>query len=164
MSSRKHTFAVLTLIASLTLLAAASLAFAGPTERAEYREKAEPICQQNTQSSDKILKNVKKEVKQGKLRPASLAFAKAAKALKGTLSQLQEVHQPEAESSTLTNWLREISTEVGLFETVSKKLKAGNKNAAEKTVIHLEHNAQLANNIVLDFEFHYCHFETSRFT
>ena len=31
-------------------------------------------------------------------------------------------------------------------------------------MIHLEHNAQLANNIVLDFEFHYCHFEPSRFT
>jgi hypothetical protein len=164
MSSRKHTFAILTLIASLAFLSAVSLAFAGATERAEYKEKVEPICQQNTQANEKILKNVKKEVKQDKLRPAALAFSKAARALKGTLAQLQEVHQPEAESSTLTSWLREVRTEVGLFETVSKKLKAGNKNTAEKTVIHLEHNAQLANNIVLSFEFHYCHFETSRFT
>jgi len=164
MRSRKHTFAVLAMIASLACLCAASLALAAETERAEYVAQVEPICKQNTQANEKILKNVKKEVKQGKLRPAAQSFTKAAGALKGTLAELQKVPQPEADRSTLTSWLREIGTEVGLFEAVSKKLKQGNKNAAEKQVIHLEHNAQLANNLVLGFEFHYCHFETSRFT
>ena len=69
MSSRKHTFAILTLIASVAFLAAASLAFAADAERTEYREKVEPICKQNTQANERILRNVKKEVKQGKLRP-----------------------------------------------------------------------------------------------
>ena len=51
-----------------------------------------------------------------------------------------------------------------MFEKVGKKLKAGDKIGAEKLVILLTHNAELANNTVLDFEFHYCRFNSSKFT
>ena len=90
-----------TLIIALTtaaFLALASLAYAEVT-REEYMAKVEPICERNTKANEKTLHNVKKEVKQGKLKPASLAFTKAAKALKSTHTELEGVTPPEADAA-----------------------------------------------------------------
>ncbi len=84
-------------------------------------------------------------------------------ALKGALAELEAVPRPEADRQTLAKWLGQIKTEVGLFEAVAKKLKQGNKNAAEKMVIKLEHNVEGANDTVLGFEFRYCKANTSKF-
>ena len=155
---------VLVAIAVLGVLSAASLALAAETTRAEYVAAVEPICKANTQANEKILKGVKAEVRKGQLKPASKQFAKAATALKKTLTQLQAVPQPAADQKTLAKWLGYVKTEATLFEKVGKKLKAGDKIGAEKMVVLLTHNAELANNTVLDFEFHYCRFNSSKFT
>ncbi len=84
-------------------------------------------------------------------------------ALKGALAELEAVPRPEADRQTLAKWLGQIKTEVGLFEAVAKKLKQGNKNAAEKMVIKLEHNVEGANDTVLGFEFHWCKANTAKF-
>ncbi len=95
-------------------------------------------------------------------RPAK-QVKKAASALRGALAELERVPQPEADHSTLSKWLGEIKTEVGLFEAVAKKLKQGNKNAAEKMVIKLDHNVEGANDTVLGLEFHWCKANTAKF-
>jgi hypothetical protein len=157
----KKTIALATAAAFLIL---ASFAYAEGISREEYVAKVEPICQVNTKANEKTLRHVKQWVKQGKLKPASLAFTKAAKALKTTHAELEAVPKPEADASTLTKWLGQIKTEIGYFEAVSKKLKQGNKNAAEKMVIKLTHNVELANDTVLGFDFHYCKANTAKFT
>ena len=157
----KKTIALTTAAAFLIL---ASFAYAEGISREEYVAKVEPICQANTKANEKTLKNVKQEVKQGKLKPASLAFTKAAKALKSAHSELEGVTPPEADQTTITKWLGQIKTEIGYFEAVAKKLKQGNKNAAEKMVIKLTHNVELANDTVLGFDFHYCKANTAKFT
>jgi hypothetical protein len=151
-------------IAALAALSAASLALAAETTRAEYVAAVEPICKVNTKANEKILKGVKAEVRKGKLKPASRQFAKAAAALKKTYNQLREVPQPVADQKTLAKWLGYVKKEVGLFEKVARKLKAGDKAGAEKSVIFLTQNAELANDTVLNFEFHYCRFNASKFT
>ena len=151
-------------IAALAVLSAASLALAAETTRAEYVTAVEPICKVNTQANEKILKGVKAEVRKGKLKPASRQFSKAASALKKTLGQLEAVPQPAADQKTLAKWLGYVKKEVGLFEKVANKLKAGDKVGAEKSVIFLTQNAELANDTVLNFEFHYCRFNSSKFT
>ncbi len=88
-----------TLIIALTaaaFLALASLAYA-EVSREEYVAKVEPICEKNTKANEATLHNVKAEVKQGKLKPASVAFTKAAKALKSTHAELEAVTPPEAD-------------------------------------------------------------------
>ena len=155
---------VLVAIAVLGVLSAASLALAAETTRAEYVAAVEPICKANTQANEKILKGVKAEVRKGQLKPASKQFAKAATALKKTLTQLKAVPQPAADQKTLAKWLGYVKTEATLFEKVGNKLKAGDKIGAEKMVVLLTHNAELANDTVLDFEFHYCRFNSSKFT
>lgn len=145
-------------------LATASLAMATETTRAEYAATVEPICKANTQANERILKGVKTEVKQGKLKLAAQRFAKASTALKKTLTQLKAVPQPAADQARLTTWLGYVKTEAELFQSTSKKLASGDKMGAQAMVIRLTHNANLANNQVLAFDFTYCRFEPSKFS
>jgi hypothetical protein len=145
-------------------LAGASLASAAEVTRESYVAAVEPICQANTKANEKILKGVKSEVKAGKLAPAGASLLKAASALKKTYGQLLAVPQPAADAPKLTKWLGYVKEEASLFEQAGKALKAGQKTKAQKIVIQLTHNANLANSQVFAFDFHYCKFEPSKFT
>src|SRR5438445_13040205 len=116
----------LTTIAAFGLIV--SLAWAEEVTRAEYVARVEPICKVNAKANERILKNVRKEVKQGKLALAGRQFIKAAKALKKTYLELKAVPQPTADQARLTKWLGYVKTEVTLFEEAGKALKAGKKN------------------------------------
>jgi hypothetical protein len=149
-------------VAALALVT--SLASAGEVTRDSYREAVEPICQANTQANERILAGVRAEVKSGRLTPAAAQFTRAAAALKQTQRQLAAVPQPPPDRAKLTKWLTAVKLEAALFERIAAQLRAGNKQAAEHTVVKLTSNADQANNQVLAFEFHYCRFEPSRFT
>jgi hypothetical protein len=146
------------------LPAAAPLAAAAEVTRDSYREAVEPICKSNTKANERIFRGVCAEVRHNELKPAAIQFERAAKALRRTLAELKAVPQPSADQAKLTKWLGKVKEEVGLFAAVAAKLRAGNKAAAEEKVVRLTHNANLANNVVIVFEFNYCRFEPSRFT
>jgi hypothetical protein len=143
---------------------AAPLAQAEEITRESYKEAVEPICKVNTQANERLLKGVRKLVKQGKLKAAATRFFRASTALNKTVKELRAVPQPPADEAKLGKWLKTIGVEVTLFRKVGKKLKAGDKNGALAMQIRLEHNANVANNQVLGFEFHYCRFDTSKFS
>lgn len=156
---------VLTLaVTAAIFLSLLALASAAEVTRETYVASVEPICKANTQANEKILKGVKSEVKAGKLAPAAVQFTKAAAALKKTLAQLEAVPQPSADRPKLTKWLGYIATEAELFESTAKKLKAGDKTGAQRMAILLTHDANLANDEVLAFDFHYCRVEPSKFS
>jgi hypothetical protein len=159
-AARYLTAAALLLLAVLTVNSARG----AEVTRASYREAVEPICKSNTQANERILKGVRAEVRHNELKPAAIQFERAAKALGRTLAQLKAVPQPSADQAKLTKWLGKVKEEVGLFAAVAAKLRAGHKAAAEEKVVRLTHNANLANNVVIVFEFQYCRFEPSRFT
>src|SRR5690349_12050487 len=153
------------LLAGLVVLLAAAPSFATTeSERTAYREQVEPICQQNTEANEKILKGVRKEVKRGELKKASRQLFAAAKALKRTREQLLKVPKPAEDATRLTKWLKDVKVEVELLEGTGRKLAKGEKNAAQKMVVRLDSNARKTNNLVLVYEFHYCRFEPSKFT
>lgn len=154
----------LILTALAVTLTAASLAAAAEQTRESYVAAVEPICKTNTQANEKILDGVRQEVKAGKLAPAGTAFLKAAAALKKTYAQLAAVPQPPADAAKLTKWLSYVKEEGQLFEKAGKALKAGEKAKAQTMVVELTHNANLANQQVIAFDFHYCEFEPSKFT
>jgi hypothetical protein len=163
LSIKTKTLMSLGLAGVFALLACCSLAFAAETTRSEYVAVVEPICKANTNANERILHNVKREVIQGKLKPAAAALAKASKALDATYAQLRAVPQPAADTSTLTKWLGEVKHGAALFAETAGALRVGNKAKASKDESKLTHNAVLANDTVMFFEFHYCHFEPSRF-
>jgi hypothetical protein len=70
------------------LIAAVPFAFAAEEVTKEsYVASVEPICQANTKANERILKNVKAEVRAGELAPAAASFLKAASALKKTWTE-----------------------------------------------------------------------------
>jgi hypothetical protein len=161
MPIRLTAFGALVLV---SLALATSLAAAAEVTRDSYREAVEPICKSDTQANERIFAGVKREVRQGRLKPAALKFAKAAAALKSAIDQIQKVPAPAADAARLSKWLGKISNEAGYFEAVSKKLRSGDKAGAEHLVNKLTTEAGAANNVVIPFEFTYCRLEPSRFT
>jgi hypothetical protein len=148
----------------LFLLAFAGLAVAAETNRDEYKDAVEPICQKNKQESEKFLKGVKSLVKKDKLKPAGTDFSKAAGALEKAEKQLAAVPQPTADEAKLGKWLTDIKGEVKLMREIASKFKAGNKSKGTSLVVKLEHNATTANNLVIAFQFNYCKIDPSKFS
>jgi hypothetical protein len=153
----------LLLVPVLCLAAGCALALAAETTRAEYVAKVEPICKANTKANERVLMGVRKEVKEGQLKPAASQFARAATALKRALGQLRAVPQPLADKARLAQWLGYVKGEVELFEATAADLKAGRQSAAERNSAKLSREANLANDQVLPFEFEYCRAEPSKF-
>ena len=153
---------------ALSLTAALLLAIAAPAAMAltrdEYKANVEPICKKNSEANDKILKTVRKEVKEDKLKTAGAKFIKASNALKTTYNELKAVEQPAEDAAKLTKWLGYVKTEADLFKSAGNALKAGNKSKAQKFVNKLTQNANKANAEVLAFNFRYCKFEPSKYT
>jgi hypothetical protein len=150
-------------IVGVLLLAGAASALALEPEAQTYKEEVEPICKRNTEANETILKGVRKNVKEGKLKKASRQLLAAAKALKHTREQLLKVPKPAADAARLTKWLKGVKTEAELLEAAGRKLAKGEKNGATKMVIRLEANARQTNNLVLDYQFRYCKFQPGKF-
>lgn len=165
MKRRPGTITAAAALGALLLLLASSIAFAADLaeERRAYKAQAEPICKQNREANERVLKGVKKNISAGKLKLAATQFAKGAAALKTARRQLATVPKPPADDARLTKWLGFIKTEVELFEKVSRKLKAGDKRGAQRMAILLTSTANKANNTVLPYEFNYCRVEPSKF-
>jgi len=155
---------LLAALAGAALILLSSTAVAAEQTREGYVAAVEPICKANTKANERILSGVRKQVKEGELKAAGVQFSKAAKALKKTIGELKAVPQPSADAARLGKWLSLVKTEADLFEAVATKLKAGEKTAAQAMVVRLTHNANLANNQVLAFEFTNCRLEPSKFT
>src|SRR5690348_18004047 len=113
----------LSLTAMLLFAVAAPLALA--ITRDEYKAQVEPICKKNSEANDKILKTVRKEVKENKLKTAGAKFIKASTALKKTYNELKAVEQPAEDTAKLTKWLGYVKKEAELFNSGGKALKAG---------------------------------------
>lgn len=148
----------------LLLLSVASLAFADlAEERVAYKTQVEPICKRNREANERVLKGVKTNIKKGKLKLAARQFSKGAAALKKARAQLAAVPKPAEDTARLTKWLGYIKTEIGLFEKVSKKLKAGDKRGAQRIALQISPTVNRANTTVLPYEFKYCRVDTSQF-
>ncbi len=161
----KKSFGVLgALVLIFSMLALPFAQAAEEVTRESYKEAVEPICKTNVQANERLLKNVRAEVKAGKLKSAATQFTKAAAALNKAIKKLKAVPQPAADQAKLGKWLKNIEEEEGFFLQIAKKLKAGDKNGATAMQIRLSHTANVANNQVLAFEFRYCKVEPSKFT
>ncbi len=150
-------------VLAVVMATAVPLAFGAEPTKESYVAEVEPICETNTKANEKILKNVKSQVKAGKLTPAGASLIKAAAALKTTYNELSAVPKPPADTAKLTKWLGYVKTEATLFEKAGKLLKEGKKAPAQQMVSKLSRNANLANFEVISYSFHYCKFEPSKF-
>jgi hypothetical protein len=156
---------IATVLGSLVVaMVLAASAFAAEVSRDEYKAAAEPICQKSAKENERILANVRKEVKTGKLKPAAAKFAQASKVQANGLKQLEALPQPVADEARLAKWLSYLKIEAELFATAGRKLNSGDKAGAEHITAKIAQNANKANVQVLPFEFRYCRQEPSKYT
>lgn len=152
-------------LACAALLAGAALAATeSPTPRETYKEQAEPICKTNTKANERILSGVRKEIRQGKLGLAAGQFKRAATAFGKATRELAAIPKPTADEARLNKWLGLLGKEKQILGEIGKALKAGKKAKAQRLSVQLTRNGNTANNTVLEFEFHYCRIESSRFS
>jgi len=162
----RGTLRIAVLVAAATLLLAAGVPAGAetPPSRAEYVSQVEPICEANTIANKRILKDVRKKVKAGKLDAAGAQFIHASAAFGATVGKLSEVPRPPADDERLLKWF----TFLGIVQTNLHKLgtalKAGEKIKATHESIRVERSSNAANNVGFVFEFHYCRITPSRFT
>ncbi len=156
---------IATVLGSLVVaMVLAASAFAAEVSRDEYRAAAEPICKTSAKENERILANVRKEVKTGKLKLAAAKFAQASKQQSAALKQLEALPQPAADEARLGKWLSYLKIEAELFASAGRKLNAGDKAGAEHITSKIAQNANKANLQVLPFEFRYCRQEPSKYT
>jgi hypothetical protein len=154
-------------IAAATLLLATSApagAETPPPGRAEYVEQVEPICEANTIANKRILKDVRKKVKAGKLGEAGAQFIHASAAFGATVGKLSEVPRPPADDERLLKWFKFLGIVKTNLRKLGVALKAGEKIKATHESIRVERSSNAANNVGFVFEFHYCRITPSRFT
>jgi hypothetical protein len=152
---------VLWLVATAVLVAAVPV-LAAEISPDEYKARVEPICKAN-KPKEEILRNVRREVREEKLKKASRQIATAAAALNQTYLKLTQVPRPGEDALRLTKWLKGIKTEVELLKATGRKLANGEKSAAGRLAIRLKNNATKTNNEVLGYEFRYCRVDPGKF-
>lgn len=155
---------MLALFGLVALCLGVASAAAAEVSRDSYREAVEPICKANTEANQRILKGVRAEVRRGELKLAAAQFDEAGNALRKAVRRLAGVPRPPADRSRLAEWLGDIKGEAALFERIAAKLRGGDKGGAQRLVLVLTRDANLANNLVIPFEFEYCRLEPGRFT
>lgn len=165
-SVKKTSLPLLGLAVLVALLAAVPVALAaeeGEITRDEYIAKVEPICANSTKSNSQILKGVKEQVKQDKLKTAGTRFVRAAGVLDKSTAQIAQVPQPAADAAKLDKWTGYLKSEGTFLRLIGKALKSGNKYKAQKLAVKLNKNNNQANNTVISFGFKECRIDSSRF-
>ena len=155
--------ALLSAAAALLLAASAGAGETGPS-RAEYVSQVEPICEANTVTNKRILKNVQAKVRNGRLREAGAQFIHASAAFGSTVDKLSAVSRPPEDDARLLRWLDRLRVVQANLRNIGKALKAEDKIRAAHERIRVERSANAANNIGFVFEFRYCRITPSRFT
>lgn len=158
------TVAVGAAVLGVALVAAVALASTSPTQtRESYVASVEPICKTNTKANERILANVRSDIKKGKLKLAGTQFGKASEAFGKATKQIAAVPQPSADAAKLAKWIGYLGDETKLLGEIGKALKAEKKTRAQELLVRAEAASRQANNTVVSFEFHYCVINQSKF-
>jgi hypothetical protein len=130
-------------------------------ERREYKVQVEPICKQNAEESDDILKGVRQKANEGKLGPAGRQFTRAAVALRRALVRIKRVPKPPSYVDKLTEWHQRVGDEATLLQKIGEALKERKRRRADALGAQLAAGARLTNALVVSFGFRYCRFENT---
>ncbi|MFL5900836.1 MAG: hypothetical protein ACJ75S_06520 [Solirubrobacterales bacterium] len=162
----RGTLRIAVLIAAATLLLAGIAHAEGeaPPSRAEYVSQVEPICEANTIANKRILKDVRKKAKAGKLDAAGAQFIHSSAAFGITVGKLSEVPRPPADDERLLKWFKFLGIVQANLRKLGVALKADERVKAAHESIRVERSSNAANNVGFIFEFHYCRITPSRFT
>ena len=139
------------------------VAMSADDSRAEYVEQGEPICKANTIASRDILRGIRQDIREGKLKRAGGKFQRAARALERTIQSLEQLERPSEDTTILARWFEQLNDEAALLKRVAKQLKAEKTANLGRYILEIRHTANKANNVVLTFGFEYCLLQPARY-
>jgi hypothetical protein len=144
------------------VFAAAATAAEAPT-REEYVTQLEGICKPGAEATQRAMKGARADVRAERLGVAAGKFAQATSIFGSTLKRISAVPRPAADGAKLTKWFGYLKNQHSYLERITAKLRAGQGISAQRLITRFIHNGNLANNVVLAFEFNYCSFKFSRY-
>jgi hypothetical protein len=139
------------------------VAMSADVSRAEYVAQSEPICKANTIASRDILRGIRQDIRDSKLKRAGGKFQRAARALERTIQSLEQLERPSEDSTILARWFEQLNDEATLLDRVAKQLKAEKTSNLGRYILEIRHTANKANNVVLTFGFEYCLLQPARY-
>jgi hypothetical protein len=148
----------------LATIALAPLALgAEDAAKAEYVARAEPICQANTEASQRILAGASDRVKAKKLKKAGSQFVRAATAFGKAIGEIAAIPRPAAEATRLGKWIAHLRLVEGYLRKTGEELMRGDRRQATVDFIKTRSAANAANNVIYNFEFHDCRITGAKF-
>ncbi|HEY8082382.1 MAG TPA: hypothetical protein VIE64_02340 [Solirubrobacterales bacterium] len=156
----------LAILAALVVMVPTAMAAEDPAvveARKVYREQVEPICKKSTEDNSRVLKGVEAQVNNGALVPAGKRFIRASNIFGTAVAKLAKVPRPSADASTLKEWIGYLTEERSLLQKIGQALKAKKENKARTFATSLNRTNKKANNAVIEFEFHHCEIDSSKF-
>jgi hypothetical protein len=159
-----HGWRIVPFLAFAILLAAVTGAMAaeGPS-RTEYVAQLESICKPRAEATQVAMQGAKADLKAERLAVAAGKFAKASKIFGGTVQKIAAVPRPPADAAKLATWFTYLNNQESYLQQITAQLKAGRAIPAQRLTARFIHNGNLANNVVIAFDFNYCSFKFSRY-
>lgn len=124
--------------------------------REEYVKRVDLICKKSEKTNSRILNGVTRQVRKGKLGPASRRVLRASRSFGRAVVAISKVPRPAADNAKLTTWIRQLRTEKSLLQKIGVALKQGKKGRANHLAVQLQSATRHAKNTVFSFEFTYC--------
>lgn len=131
---------------------------AEPPTRAEYVERAEPVCAASTERTDPLFSTVRTEVKRDRVRPAGRALHEAAQVIATLNEDLRRIPKPPADAKTLTAWLGHLEDQTELAAKAGSLMSENRRTKVAGYLSRLVHAGNQANDTVLGFGFNKCLF------
>jgi hypothetical protein len=154
--------AIAVFVAVAAAQGAPSYGAAAPGDREAYAERVEPVCEQGSETNDRILAGLRRRVKQDRLQAAGKQLLRAADAFEAMVERLVAVPAPPEDVARLRRWTGLLAQVGEHLRAAGAALKAENRTAANHRAIRAERSANMANNTVFSFGFQHCRLRGSR--
>jgi hypothetical protein len=159
--NRRRSIGLAALAVMLLLVATASAADA-PT-RDEYVTRLEAVCRPGAESTQRVMKGARADIRAERLAVAAGKFGQAGKIFGGTIGEISTLPRPSADRAKLSDWFGYLKAQESYLKQITAQLKAGHAIKSQRLTARFIHNGNLANNVVLAFGFNYCSFKFSRY-
>ncbi len=158
---RRHRNA-LALAALLTLVALPGTSGAA-SNRDQYVEAVEPICERATLANEGTLDGVEAMFRRGETQRPARRLQRAAAALATAAKQLATVPRPPADVARLAEWLAYAQSGGALLRDMAGAVSRERRSALQAMAERLLREVKRANATVVGFEFDYCRISPARF-
>jgi hypothetical protein len=150
-------------LSAAALFALATAAAAEAPTRDEYVTALEKVCKPDALATQRVMKGVRADIQAERIAVAAKKFAKATSIFGSTVRQISAAPRPPADRTSLSRWFARLKKQESYLRQITDQLRRDHPRKAQKLLPYFIHNGNLANKVVLEFEFDYCSFKFSRY-